>query len=161
MEEGQGPNAVAMLMSLAGDWRGHGVVSLPTMPPQAYDEEMRFAVRSPTSLDYWQRATDALDGALLHSESGIWRVTETGSFEVTVALPGAAEVSEGAARGARLGLSSTSIGRARTGARLTHAARAYELDQDAIRYEVEIATEAYPPVAHLRGEVRRTRPSSV
>jgi hypothetical protein len=68
---------------LIGRWRGQGVVTLPSVAPRAYEEEVRFAVRSERSLDYWQRAIDATDGSMLHSETGIWRVAPDGRVEIS------------------------------------------------------------------------------
>ena len=144
------------MAGLVGTWRGRGIVSLPATAPREYVEVVRFSIRSPTSLDYWQRATSAVDGTLLHSESGLWRVTGTGSLEISVALPGGTEVSEGTIDETTVVLASTAIGRATTGARLVATARRYELRGDAIAYEIGITTERFPIPRHLIGDLRRS-----
>jgi len=94
VEDQESAGALSTLTALVGTWRGKGTARLPSMGAVDFDEVVRFSRRSPNSLDSWQRAVAAGDGTMLHSESGIWRVTSTGSLEVTVALPGATEVSE-------------------------------------------------------------------
>ena len=157
MDESLANDPVTTLTSLVGTWHGGGTVWLPSMAPREYEEEIRFSVRSPSSLDYWQRATDPADGAMLHSESGIWRVTAAGSLELSVALPSATEVSEGTIETGAISLASIAIGLAAGGARLVATTRRYTLGPDAVAYEIEIATEAFPLAGHLHGEVRRTR----
>lgn len=142
--------------SLVGSWRGRGTISLPSMAPRDYDEEVRFAVRSPVSLDYWQRAIDAVDGSMLHSEAGIWRVAAADTVELSIALPGATEVSEGVLDGDSIVVASTKVGRAATGARLVRTARRYEVRGDTMSVEIAIATEAFPIVGHIRGELTRS-----
>ncbi len=88
-----------------------------------FEEEIRFTQRSATSLDYWQRARAQSDGLMLQSESGIWRTTELGTLEVSVALPGATEVSEGTLEEQTIRLSSTAVGRAATAATLSYVDR--------------------------------------
>jgi len=150
--------ARAALRALVGSWRGSGMVTIGFETPREYDEEIEFAVRSPASLDYRQRATDARSGEMLHSENGIWRVTDDGLFEVSVALPGAAEVTEGATvDGRHIALSATSIARAATGAGLVHSERRYELADGELAYEIAIATTSFRLSAHLRGRLRRTQ----
>lgn len=144
-----------ILATLIGQWRGHGIVSLPSVRPRAYDEEVRFARRSDRSLDYWQRAADAQTGEMLHSESGIWRVADLGDVEISIALPGATEVSEGSVAGRRLELTSSAIGRAITGARLVGTERLYELRAEEVHYEIAIATETSPIFGHILGGWRR------
>lgn len=125
-----------------------------------FAEEIRFSRRSPNSLDYWQRAVAAGDGSMLHSESGIWRATAAGSLEVTVALPGASEVSEGTVDGASIRLESTAIGLAATGAKLRQAIRLYELHGDSIHHEISIATAEFSLTAHISAELQRSESRS-
>ena len=93
---------------------------------------------------------------MLHSETGIWRVAGSGSFEISVALPGGTEVSEGRPEGDTIVLSSTSVGRATTGARLVGTTRQYDLRGDAIFYEIGLATEAFSMFGHIVGDLRRS-----
>ena len=125
------------------------------MAPRAYEEVVRFAARSPESLDYWQRSTDAADGSMNHSEAGIWRVTASDVIEVSVALPGATEVSEGTFDADLLALASTAVSLASSGARLLGTRRRYEIQADAITYDFEIATAAFAMSGNVRGELHR------
>jgi hypothetical protein len=156
VDEQPGPGPVAILASLVGAWHGRGTVAFPSMALRAYDEVVRFSARSGVSLDYWQRANDVVDVSMLHSETGIWRVTEAGGLEISVALPGATEVSEGTINESAIVLASTTIGLATTGARLIETARRYELQHDAISYEIGIATEGLSMIGHLVGDLRRS-----
>lgn len=81
--------AVNLLASLVGTWQGRGTVWLPTMESREHAEVVRVSARSPVSLDYWQRATDTVDGSTLHSGAGIWKVAGPGSIDISVALHGA------------------------------------------------------------------------
>lgn len=156
MDDQAGRGATGVLASLVGTWRGRGTLSMPSKAPREFDEEVRFTVRTPASLDYWQRATDAVDGSMLHSESGIWRVTKADTFELSVALPGAAEVSEGAIDGAAVVLASTALARANTGVGLVGTARRYEVRGDTMAYEIGITTERFAIPGHIKGDLRRT-----
>ena len=121
-----------------------------------FAEEIRFSRRSPNSIDYWQRAVATGDGSMLHSESGIWRATAAGPLEVTVALPGATEVSEGSVDGATIRVASTAIGLAATGTKLRQAIRRYDLTGDSLTYEISIATADFALTAHISGELHRS-----
>jgi hypothetical protein len=148
--------AMSTLTALVGTWRGTGVVELPSMEPIDFEEEIRFARRSPDSLDYWQRAVAARDKSMLHSESGIWRTTAAGALEVTVALPGATEVSEGTIGNGSIRLSSTAVGVAATGAMLRSTVRRYDIAGDVISYEISIATASFSTTGHIRAYLRRS-----
>lgn len=148
------------LLSLAGTWSGAGTAELPAMEAIAFEEEIRFTRRSATSLDYWQRARAQADGSMLHSESGIWRTTELGTLEVSVALPGATEVSEGTVERQTLRLSSTMVGRAATAATLSHVERRYEISDGSLVYDISIATADFRLTGHIRGRLRRVEDHS-
>lgn len=156
MDDQSGRGAIGLLASLVGTWRGRGTLALPSKAPREFEEEVRFTVRSPASLDYWQRATDVMDGSMLHSESGIWRVTKADTFELSVALPGAAEVSEGVIDGVAVVLASTAVARAETGVGLVATARRYELRGNTMAYEIGIKTEGFAMPGHIKGDLHRT-----
>jgi len=160
VEDQESAGALSTLTALVGTWRGKGTARLPSMGAVDFDEVVRFSRRSPNSLDSWQRAVAAGDGTMLHSESGIWRVTSTGSLEVTVALPGATEVSEGSVDGATIRLESTAIGLAATGAKLRQATRRYELRGDSLGYDISIATAELALTAHISAELHRSESRS-
>jgi len=160
MDEQDSADALATLSSLVGTWRGKGTARLPSMEAADFAEEIRFLRRSPTSLDYWQRAVATGDGAMLHSESGIWRATAAGTLEITIALPGATEVSEGSVDGASIRLESTAIGLAATGAKLRQTIRRYDLTGGSLTYEISIATAEFALSAHISGELNRSESRS-
>jgi hypothetical protein len=150
-----GGDAATTLRSLAGMWRGHGQVSLPSRPTTDYDEEISFTLRNETSLEYRQRATHSADGSPSHSEVGIWRVVDDGTLEVSIAIAGAVEVSEGTIADDRIDLASRGVVRASTSLRFAGTARHYRLAPDRLTYEIDLATVAYPLSGHLRGDLRR------
>lgn len=143
------------LAGLVGTWRGDGIVRLPMLAPRPYREEIRFSPIGTTSIHYRQRAVDADDDSLLHTETGVWRIARTGRVELSIALPGATEVSEGRFDGRALEFVSTAIGRTATGPTLAGTARRYWLQGDSIRYEISIATESFALAGHLDGELER------
>jgi len=149
------PEPTDVLSSLIGEWRGGGVVSLPATAPLDYAEDVVFARRSEASLDYRQRAVDRSDGSMLHSESGIWHLAGAGRMVISIALPGATELSEGTLTGRGIDLRSTAVSRVAAGPHLVATHRRYELGIDSIRYEIAIATDRSPSFAHLRGELHR------
>lgn len=67
-----------------------------------------------------------------------------------------AEVSEGMPHGDTLRLSSTTIGRAASGARLVATSRHYDLRGDEMSYDIGIETEALTAPGHVKGILRRT-----
>ncbi len=156
MDDQHSADALLTLRSLVGTWRGKGTATLPSMESVDFAEEIRFSRRSPNSLDYWQRAVAAGDGSMLHSDSGIWRATAAGALEITVALPGATEVSEGSVDGVTIRVESTAIGLAATGAKLRQATRRYELRGDSLAYDISIATAEFALTAHISAELHRS-----
>jgi hypothetical protein len=149
------PAPAEILQSLVGTWRGQGQVWLPTRPATDYDEEIRFSPRNDTTIEYWQRATHSVDGSPSHAEVGFWRVTADGTLEISVAIGGAVEVSEGTIAADLIELASSGVVRASTSRRFAGTARHYRLKPDRITYEVELATVDHPLSGHLRGELRR------
>ena len=160
MDDQDSADALSTLSSLVGTWRGRGTARLPSMEAVDFAEEIRFSRRSPNSFDYWQRAVAAGDESMLHSESGIWRATTAGALEITVALPGATEVSEGSVDGATIRVESTAIGLAATGAKLRQTTRRYELHGDSLAYDISIATEEFALTAHIIAELHRSESRS-
>ena len=81
-------------------------------------------------------------------------------MEITVALPGATEVSEGSVDGATIQVASTVIGLAATGAMLRQTTRRYELRGDSLAYGISIATAEFALLAHISAELRRSESRS-
>ena len=144
-----------MLDALVGEWRGPGTVAMPGMEPVAFSEVIRFSRRSPTSIDYWQRAERANTGELLHSEAGIWRLGSEGHLELTIALPGSTEIAEGAVVDGTLETVSTSTARAATSMNFRLAERRYRLNGDALAYEARLESVHFPMSDHVAAELRR------
>jgi hypothetical protein len=149
--------ALSFLRSLVGTWRGGGEVWLPTRPATEFDEEIRFAPLRENSVEYGQHATHRADGSPSHAEFGIWRVVDDGTIEVSVAIGGAVEASEGRVRRDGLELVSRGVVRATSSVRFAGTTRRYQLAGDVLTYDVELATVTYPLSSHLRAELRRVR----
>jgi hypothetical protein len=145
------------LAFLLGTWRGAGEGDYPTMDPFRYEEEIEFAELTSDALHYVQRTWSPEDGEPIHVENGVWRTRESGRLEVTIALPGAAEVSEGTFEAGAVLLESTSVGRATTGAGLARTARRYDVDGESLSYDIAIATLDVPVERHVWGTLRRVR----
>lgn len=141
---------------LVGTWRGIGAGEFPTMESFRYEEEISFLDLGVPPLVYQQRAWSPDDQELLHLETGLWRPGESGTLAVTIALPRVTEISEGSIRDGRIELAATSVRRAEGGAGLVAVRRSYEVGQETISYEVEMATEGVPDLTHhLSGTLQR------
>jgi hypothetical protein len=130
-------------------------VWLPARPATDYDEEIRFSPRNDTTIEYWQHATHSADGSPSHAEVGFWRVAADATLEVSVAIGGAVEVSDGTITADRIELRSRGVVRAGSSRRFAGTARHYRLERDRITYDVELATVDHPLTGHLHGELRR------
>lgn len=115
----------------------------PLLAPERHDDRVL------------ERATHSVDGSPSHAEVGFWRVTADGTLEISVAIGGAVEVSEGTIAAEMIELASSGVVRAGTSHRFAGTARHYRLEPDRITYEVELATVDHPLSGHLRGELRR------
>lgn len=141
---------------LLGAWRGEGLGAFPTSKPFEYGEEVRFWHVGGPFLSYAQRAWAPDDETTLHSESGFWRPSGAGGIEVALAHPlGLVEVTEGTVSGTTIRLASTLVGRTSTGKPVTRLERRYELDGDALAYELWMATDEVLLSRHLSGSLRR------
>lgn len=153
--EDQRAAALAVLDALVGTWKGQGHGDFPTMDPFDYDEEIVFSRLDERSIGYQQRAWDTSDGEILHYENGVWRISADGRFEVTVAMPGVAEVSEGTTEDGTIRLMSSSMRRAARGAALVASERTYELRGDALTYDIHMGTVPVPVQPHIRAALAR------
>lgn len=161
--------AVSMeaLRSLLGRWSGRGRGAFPTIDSFAYEEELVFVANDVEPLiHYEQRTWDVTDrsdhGAPLHWESGFIRPTETGLIENCNAQNGGrVEVLSGRLNAGRrsadepfLTLDSKLLG---NDERMVRTRREFFLDEDTLRYIVQMATRNTPELTfHLEACVRRS-----
>lgn len=148
-------SAVEVLGALVGEWKGEGHGDFPTMDPFDYVEEIVFSQIDDRVVGYQQRAWAADDLEILHFETGVWRASSDGHLEVTVALPGVAEVSEGSASDGLIRLVSSSMGRATGGAALVSSQRSYEVRGDTLTYDIHMGTASTPLQPHIRAVLSR------
>lgn len=154
------PPVMVLFDALTGVWRGSGAGDFPTMEPFEYDEEIVFTRLTNRHLRYHQQARDHLDGETLHVECGIWRVTRDHGLEVTIALPGVAEVAEGAIDGTGFDgtgvvLTSSIMSRAPQGAPLVGSVRRYRLAGDLLTYDIAMGTAEQPVQPHIEARLVR------
>jgi nitrobindin-like protein len=143
---------------LVGTWRGEGRGVYPTITSFEYGEEIRFGtVPGKPFLTYQQRTWALDDQRPLHAESGYWRPKPDGRLEVVLAHPtGIAEIEEGRFDGGVIDLTATSIGLTGTAKEVKGLSRRFELvDDDVLRYEVQLAAAGQPLQSHLTAELRR------
>ena len=143
---------------LVGTWRGEGRGVYPTITSFEYGEEIRFGtVPGKPFLTYQQRTWALDDQRPLHAESGYWRPKPDGRLEVVLAHPtGISEIEEGRVDGGVIDLIATSIGLTGTAKEVKGLSRRFELvDDDVLRYEVQLAAAGRPLQSHLTAELRR------
>lgn len=149
------------LACLLGTWRGEGRGGFPTIDAFDYGEWMHFEHVGDPFLMSAQRSWLMADDAPLHFERGFWRPGGAADgIELTLAHPlGLTEVAEGTARGdgdvTTIELVSRAIGRTSTGMAVSGLRRRYEIEGDAMRYEIDMATDATPLTRHLTATLRR------
>ena len=150
---------VALLAFLLGTWRGEGSGGFPGIEPFAYREELVFEHVGEPFLLYRQESWSLPDGAPLHFERGFLRPgEEPASLVLCLAHPlGLTEVAHGTLGTTSIELTATTdgIGRAATGSDVTGLIRRYRLDDDALTYQVDMATAATPMTRHLDGKLER------
>jgi hypothetical protein len=146
---------------LLGEWRGEGHGGYPEMQPFRYGEEMRVWHVGKPYLAFEQRTWQLDDGGqpgrLLHGESGYLRCLDEGRLELAVAMaPGHVEVSAGRVEGSRISLDSLGVLDVPSAASVSAVKRAWWLDGELLRYDVEMAALDQPMSWHLTAELRRT-----
>ena len=153
--------ALGPLASLLGTWRGEGHGGYPTIGTFEYGEWMHFEhVGDPFGMSA-QRSWLIADDVPLHFERGFWRPGAAATdIELTLAHPlGLTEVAEGTARVdgevTTIELVSRAIGRTSTGMAVSGLRRRYEIEGDAMRYEIDMATDATPMTRHLTATLQR------
>jgi hypothetical protein len=145
------------LSFLLGTWRGEGDCSYPTIEDLRYGEELTFAHVGEPYLLYLQRSWVPADDAPVHLERGFLRPGE-GELELTLAHPlGLTEISHGKLRGTSFELATDpgAVGRTHTGMAVTAVARRYRVQDEVLRYELDMATEQTSMTLHLAGTLRK------
>jgi len=145
---------------LLGEWRGEGHGGYPGMEAFRYGEEMRVWHVGKPHLAFEQRTWELDDagqpGRLLHGESGYLLCLEDRRLELVVAMaPGHVEVSAGRVAGSRISVESVGVLDAPSAARVSAVKRAWWLDGEQLRYDVEMAALDQPMNWHLSAELRR------
>ena len=145
---------------LLGEWHGEGHGGYPEITPFRYGEEMRVWHVGKPYLAFeqrsWQLDEAGAAGRLVHGESGYLRCLEGGVLELVVAMaPGHAEVSTGRVEGTRISLESAGVLDAPSAARVSAVKRTWWVEDELLRYLVEMATLDQPMSWHLRAELRR------
>ncbi len=152
------PEGLAPLAPLLGSWAGTGRGIYPTIDDFVYEEEVRFWHVGRPILLYQQRTWRPDTKAPLHSEMGYWRALEGERVEVVLAHGfGAAEVLEGALRGRRIELTSTSVVSTGSAKRIDATARSITIEGERLSYEVRMAYGGHELQAHLNAELERVQ----
>jgi len=141
---------------LEGSWQGEGRGGYPTVTPFDYREKLVFTRRNETTLAYEQRTEKRMDGTTeyltSHWENGFISVLENGDLELVNAqsggrgevLTGRIEVLDSMFR---LNFVSKAL---MNDPRMVSTARAFELEEDQLRYEMEMSTTKVPNLSrHL------------
>lgn len=146
---------------LLGEWRGEGHGGYPEMTPFAYREEMRVWHTGKAYLAFEQRTwqIDATGATLreVHGESGYLRCLEGGALELTVAMaPGHVEFSSGSVEGMRVTLVSSGVLDSPSAAPVAGVRRTWRLEDDVLRYDLEMSARDQPMTWHLSAALRRS-----
>jgi hypothetical protein len=145
---------------LLGEWHGEGRGGYPGMTAFAYREEMRVWHTGKPYLAFEQRTwqTDGEKaGREIHGELGYLRCLEDGGLELMVAMaPGHVEVSAGSVEGTRITLASIGVADAPSAAGVSAVTRTWWLEDDVLRYDLEMSALDQPMSWHLAAELRRT-----
>jgi hypothetical protein len=141
---------------LLGTWRGRGKGVYPTIDDFEYEEEVRFTHLGKPFLAYSQSTWSAADGRPMHGESGFWRPQANGRIEIVLAHPfGATEILEGTISGTRIDVKSTSLATTATAKDIAETGRTFDLRNDALVYEMGMATSGQRLQGHLIAELHR------
>jgi hypothetical protein len=146
---------------LLGAWHGEGRGGYPEMRSFAYREEMRVWHTGKAYLAFEQRTweVDAAGATIreVHGESGFVRCLEGGALELAVAMaPGHVELSTGSVAGTRITFDSGGVLDTASAASVSAVKRAWWLEGDLLRYDLEMSARGQPMSWHLSAALRRT-----
>jgi hypothetical protein len=148
---------------LEGAWTGEGRGGFPTVTSFDYRETLTFTRRDEKTLAFEQRAQKRYDGGTewlaSHWENGFIRILENGELEMVSAQIGRREVLIGSAEvvGAmfRVRFVSKTIV---NDPRMVSTARVFELQDDRLRYEMEMqTTKVDQSTKHLEITLQRVK----
>jgi hypothetical protein len=153
---------VAALAPLLGTWTGAGAGVYPTIASFGYGEEATFTSVGKPFLAYRQRTWAGDDDRPLHAEAGYWRAPGPGRSELVVAHPtGLVEVDEGTVEtttsGVRLSVVSLVVAGTSSAKDVAAVRRHVEVDDDVLRYTIDMAAVGEPLQRHLEAELTRAR----
>ena len=144
---------------LLGTWHGEGRGGYPGMTAFAYREEMRVWHTGKAYLAFEQRTwqTDGHKaGREIHGELGYLRCREDGGLELIVAMaPGHVEVSTGRVAGTRISLASAGVLDAASASPVSAVTRTWWLEDEVLRYDLEMSANGQSMSWHLSAELRR------
>lgn len=150
----------ASVAFLIGDWQGEGHGGYSDMTAFTYREEMRVWHTGKAYIAFEQRTwqTDGdKAGREIHGELGYLRCLEAGGLELTVAMaPGHVEVSTGSVDATRITLASVGVVDAPSAAAVSAVTRTWWLEDDVLRYDLEMSAKGQPMSWHLSAELRRS-----
>ena len=145
---------------LLGTWHGEGHGGYPEMRSFRYREEMRVSHAGKAYLAFEQRTWELDEagtaGREVHGESGYLRCRDGGELELVVAMaPGHAELSTGRVEGPRIRLESAGVLDAASASPVSAVKRTWWLEDDVLRYDLEMSAKGQPMSWHLSAELRR------
>ena len=156
MDQPPAHQALESVAFLLGTWRGEGKGDYPNVADFTYREETSFWHSGKPWLGYLQRTWSLEDGSPMHSEAGYWRPVPDGRIEIVLAHAlGVTEVQEGTVEGSRIAVASTSVVPTTTAKRVGRLERTFEVTNDVLVYEVQMAYGDVPLQRHLGAELRR------
>jgi len=155
--------SIQVLDLLQGAWKGEGRGYFPGVTSFDYRETLIFTRHDAKVSAYEQRTQKRYDGTTewleSHWESGFIRVLENGDLEFTIAQIGRTEVLIGTveSQGAvfRIHFVSKTI---TNDPRMISSARAFELEGDTLRYEMEMhTTKVEQSTPHVKIALERVK----
>ncbi len=140
---------------LLGRWRGEAVMAGRNgQPDEAVTVTMVFDHDGAPALRYASRTT--IDGRVLDSESGWWRVTAATGVEAVIAhAGGVVEVSVGEAAGGRVELGSDLVARTQTGEDDRSYRRLYGRVEGRLLFAVDVGEADAPIRPRISGALDR------
>ena len=145
---------------LLGTWHGEGHGGYPEMRSFTYREEMRVWHTGKAYLAFeqrtWETDAEGTMGREIHGESGFLRCLDGGQLELVVAMaPGHVEVSTGSVEASRISLESRGLMDTPSSSRVSGVKRTWWLEDDVLRYDLEMSAKGQPMGWHLSAELRR------